>query len=156
MMTISIVPSLEQQNSFFEREIKTFPIRKAVAKFLENILTRYLKKLNSLLDQFYVELQGALVVVHSYSSNDAKRDLPHVRKGIRLLTTYNSFLEQTSYFDSQEVRTKFGLVLSAFYDLEVNLKKRAFEGQPQTSTSAALLNELAAKSREAIQMALSH
>ena len=155
-MTISIVPSLEQQNSFFEWEIKLFPVKKLLVRFLENILTRYLNKLNGLLDQLYVELQGALVVVHAYTPDDAKRDLPHVRKSIRLLTTYNSFLEHTNYFDSKEVRTKFGLVISAFYDVEIQLKKTAFEGSQRTSTPTELVNELAARSREAIETALSH
>jgi len=154
-MTISIAPSFEQQTSFFEWEIRFFPIRKLLLRFLESLLKRYIDKLNNLLDQFYVEIQGSLVIVQDYSTADASRDLPYVRKCIRLLATYHGFLERSHYFESNEVRTKFGLVISALYDVEIELKKRSFASQPRTLAAEEVLNELSAKSRAAIQGALS-
>lgn len=155
-MTISIVPSIETQSSFFEREIKLFPFKQLLINFLERILNSYLKKLNSMLDEAYTDIQGALVVLKDYTQEDAKRDLPSVKKAIKLLVTFKARLEKAEYLGSKEVETKINLVISSLYDAEIQMKKKAFAGQPRTATQPELLEALASASKEAMQSALSH
>lgn len=155
-MTISIAPSIETQSSFFKREIKLFPIKQRFINLLKWILNSYLKTLNNVLDKAYTEIQGALVVLKDYSQEDAQRDLPSVKKAIKLLVTFKARLEDAQYLGSKEVETKINLVISSLYDVEIQMKKKAFAGQPRTATQSALLEALASASKEAIQSALSH
>lgn len=155
-MTISIAPSLETQNTFFEWEIRLFPFKKIAINFLERLLNHYLNKLNSLLDEAYTDIQGALVVLKDYSKEDAQRDLPLVKKAIRLLITYKTHLEKAEYLGSKEIETKFNLVISALYDAEIEMKKKASAGQSRTATQPELLEAMASASKEALRSALSH
>jgi hypothetical protein len=155
-MTISIVPSIETQSTFFKREIKFFPIRKLLVNFLKWLLTRYLHKLNSLLDEVYTDIQGALVVLKNYTTEDALRDLPSVKKAIKLLITYKSLLEKAEYLGSKDVETKINLVISALYDAEIQMKKKVFSGQPRTSAQPELLEAMASASKEALRSSLSN
>lgn len=155
-MTISIAPSIETQSSFFEREIKLFPIKQLFINFLERILNSYLKTLNNMLDEAYTDIQGALVVLKDYSQEDAQRDLPSVKKAIKLLVTFKSRLEKSEYLGSKEIETKINLVISSFYDVEIQMKKKAFAGQSRTATQPEILEALASASKEAMQSALSH
>lgn len=154
-MTISIAPSIETQSSFFEWEIKLFPIKQLFINFLERILNSYLKSLNNMLDKAYTDIQGALVVLKDYTQEDAQRDLPSVKKAIKLLVTFKARLEKAEYLGSKEVETKINLVISSFYDAEIQMKKKAFAGQPRTATQPELLEALASASKEAMQSALS-
>lgn len=155
-MTISIAPSIETQNSFFEREIKLFPLKRILISFLERVLNSYLKKLNNLLDECYTYIQGALVVLKDYTNEEAQRDLPSVKKAIKLLVTYKFHLEKAEYLGSKEVEEKINLVISALYDAEIQMKKKAFAGQARTATQPEILEALASASKEAMQSALSH
>lgn len=155
-MTISIAPSIETQSSFFEREIKLFPIKQLFINFMERILNSYLKSLNNMLDEAYTDIQGALVVLKDYSQEDAQRDLPSVKKAIKLLVTFKAHLEKAEYFGSKEVETKINLVISSLYDAEIQIKKKAFAGQLRTATKPEILEALASASKEAMQSALSH
>jgi hypothetical protein len=155
-MTISIVPSIETQSTFFEREIRLFPIRKLLVNFLQRLLNSYLQKLNNLLDEVYTDIQGALVVLKEYTKEDAQRDLPSVKKAIKLLVIYKSHLEKSEYLGSKDVETKINLVISAFYDAEIQMKKKAFAGQLRTSTQPELLEAIASASKEALRSTLSH
>lgn len=154
--TISIAPSLETQNTFFEWEIRLFPFKKIAINFLERLLNHYLSKLDSLLDEAYTDIQGALVVLKDYSKEDAQRDLPLVKKAIKLLITYKAHLEKAEYLGSKEIETKFNLVISALYDAEIEIKKKAFAGQSRTATQPELLEAMASASKEALHSALSH
>ena len=155
-MTISIAPSLETQNTFFEWEIRLFPFKKIAINFLEKLLNHYLSKLDGLLDEAYTDIQGALVVLKNYSKEDAQRDLPVVKKAIKLLITYKTHLEKAEYLGSKEIETKFNLVVSALYDAEIEIKKKAFAGQSRTATQPELLEAMASASKEALHSALSH
>lgn len=155
-MTISIAPSIETQNSFFEREIKLFPFKRILINFLEWVLTSYLKKLNNLLDESYTDIQGALVVLKDYTKEEAQRDLPSVKKAIKLLVTFKDCLEKAEYLGSKEVEEKINLVVSALYDADIQIKKKAFAGQAHTATQPELIEALASASKEAMQSALSH
>ncbi len=155
-MTISIAPSIETQNSFFEWEIRIFPLKRIAISFLDKLLNRYLNKLNDLLDQAYTDIQGALVVLKDYSKENAQRDLPLVKKAIKLLITYKTALERAEYLGSEEVKTKINLVISALYDAEIQMKMKAFAGQSRTATQPELLETMASASKEALQRALSH
>jgi hypothetical protein len=151
-MTISIAPSIETQNTFFEREIKLFPIR----KIFEWLLNNYLEKLNDLLDEAYTDIQGALVVLDRYTKEEAQRDLPFVKKAIKLLITYKSLLEKAGYLGNKDVEIKVNLVISALYDAEVQMKMKGFAGQSRTSTQPELLEAMASASKEALTKALSN
>jgi hypothetical protein len=155
-MTISIAPSIESQSSFFEREIKLFPFKQLFVNFLERILNSYLKTLNNMLDEAYTDIQGALVVLKDYTQEDAQRDLPSVKRAIKLLVTFKARLEKAEYLGSKEVETKINLVISSFYDVEILMKKKAFAGQSRTATQPEILEALASASKEAMQSALSH
>ena len=155
-MTISIAPSLETQNTFFEWEIRLFPFKKIAINFLERLLNHYLSKLDNLLDEAYTDIQGALVVLKDYSKEDAQRDLPLVKKAIKLLITYKTHLEKAEYLGSKEIETKFNLVISALYDAEIEIKKKAFAGQSRTATQPELLEAMASASKEALSSALLH
>ena len=155
-MTISIAPSIATQNSFFEREIRLFPIRKVLIQVVEWLLNSYLKKLNKLLDETYTDMQGVLVVIKDYSQEEAKRDLPAVRKAINLLVTYNGYLAQVEYFKSTEVKEKIDLVISALYDIEIQLKMRAFLGQPRSAAQTEFVSALASHSSEALNSTFSN
>lgn len=155
-MTISIAPSIETQNSFFEWEIRIFPLKRIAINFLDKLLNRYLNKLNDLLDEVYTDIQGALVVLKDYTKEDAQRDLPSVKKAIKLLVTYKSLLEKAEYLGSKEVEEKINLVISAFYDAEIQMKKKAFAGEARPATQPELIEALASASKEAMQRALSH
>jgi hypothetical protein len=155
-MTISIAPSIETHSSFFEREIKLFPFKQLLINFIERILNSYLKTLNDLLDEAYTDVQGALVVLKDYTKEDAHRDLPSVKKAIKLLVIYKSHLEKAEYFGSQDVETKINLVISALYDAEIQMKKKAFVGQPRIATQPELLEAMASASKEALRSALSN
>ena len=155
-MTISIAPSIETQSTFFEREIKLFPIRKLLVNFLEWLLNSYLQKLNNLLDEAYTDIQGALVVLKDYTKEDAQRDLPFVKKAIKILVTYKALLEKAEYLGSKNVETKVNLVISALYDVEIQMKKKAFAGQSRTSAQPELLEAMASASKEALRSALAH
>jgi hypothetical protein len=151
-MTISIAPSIETQSTFFEREIKLFPIRKIFEWFLNN----YRQKLNAFLDEAYTNIQGTLVVLKEYTKEDAQRDLPFVKKAIKLLVTYKSLLEKAEYLGSKDIEIKVNLVISALYDAELQLKKKAFAGQSRTSAQPELLEAMASASKEALRSALSN
>ena len=155
-MTISIAPSIETKSSFFEREIKLFPFKQLLINFVERILNSYLKTLNNLLDETFTDVQGALVVLKDYTKEDAQRDLPSVKKAIKLLVIYQSHLEKAKYFGSKDVETKINLVISALYDAEIQMKKKAFVGQPRTATQPELLEAMASASKEALRSALSN
>ena len=155
-MRFSIAPSIETQNIFFEREIRLFPLRRIVIRFLEGLYNRYLNRLINLLDESYTDIQGALVVLKDYSQEDAQRDLPSVKKAIKLIITYKTHLERVEYLDSEEVKTKIALVISALYDAEIQLKKKAFAGQVRSSTQPELIEAIASASKEALSSALSH
>lgn len=155
-MTISIAPSIETQSSFFKREIKLFPIKQRFINLLKWVLNSYLKTLNNMLDEAYTDIQGALVVLKDYSQEDAQRDLPSVKKAIKLLVTFKARLEEAEYLGSKEVETKINLVISSFYDAEIQMKKKAFAGQPRIATQPELLEALASASKEAVQSVLSH
>lgn len=155
-MTISIAPSIETQSSFFAREIKLFPFKQLLINFVERILKSYLKTLNNLLDEAYTDVQGALVVLKDYTKEDAQRDLPSVKKAIKLLVIYQSHLEKAEYFGSKDVETKINLVISALYDAEIQMKKKAFVGQSRTATQPELLEAMASASKEALRSALSN
>lgn len=155
-MTISIAPSIETQSSFFEREIKLFPLKRLLVNFVEWILNSYLKSLNNLLDEAYTDIQGALVVLKKYTQEDAQRDLPSVKKAIKLLATFKAHLEKAEYLGSKEVEEKINLVISSLYDAEIQMKRKAFAGQSRTATQPELLETLASASKEAMQSALSH
>lgn len=155
-MTISIAPSIETQNNFFKWEIRFFPITRILIGLFERLLGQYLNKLNSLLDEAYTDIQGALVVLKDYSGEEAQRDLPFVKKAIKLLIVYQHHLEKANYLGSREVEKKIKLVISALYDAEIQLKKKAFAGQSRHSTQPELIEALASASKEAIQSALGH
>lgn len=155
-MTISIAPSIETKSSFFEREIKLFPFKQLLINFVERILKSYLKTLNNLLDETYTDVQGALVVLKDYTKEDAQRDLPSVKKAIKLLVIYQSHLEKAEYFGSKDVETKINLVISALYDAEIQMKKKAFVGQSRTAAQPELLEAMASASKEALRSALSN
>ena len=155
-MTFSIAPSIEAQNSFFEWEIRLFPLKRVMINFLEGLYKRYVNKLISLLDESYTHIQGALVVLKDYSQEDAQRDLPLVKKAIRLLVTYKSHLEKAEYLGSQEVKAKINLVISALYDVEIQMKKKAFAGQVRATTQPELTEAIASASKEALSSVLSH
>lgn len=154
-MTISIAPSIETQSTFFEREIRLFPIRKLLVNFLEWLLNSYLQKLNNLLDEAYTDIQGALVVLKDYTKEDAQRDLPSVKKAIKLLATYKSLLDKAEYLGSKDVEIKINLVISSLYDAEIQMKKKVFAGQSRTSAQPELIEAMASASKEALQSALS-
>lgn len=109
-----------------------------------------------MLDEAYTDIQGALVVLKDYSQEDAQRDLPSVKKAIKLLVTFKARLEEAEYLGSKEVETKINLVISSFYDAEIQMKKKAFAGQPRIATQPELLEALASASKEAVQSVLSH
>jgi len=153
-MTFSIAPSIETQSSFFEWEIKLFPIKKIFINFLERLLTRYLRMLNSSLDEAYTDLQGALVVLREYTREEAQRDLPAVHKAIDLLATYKSHLEKAEYLGSKELESKINHVISAIYDVEIQLKKKAFAGQSRKATDPELIEAMTSASKKAIQSVL--
>lgn len=155
-MTISIAPSIETQSNFFEREIKFFPVKRFLVNFVEWILNSYLKNLNNLLDEAYTDIQGALVVLKTYTQEDAQRDLPSVKKAIKLLATFKAHLEKAEYLGSKEVEEKINLVISALYDAEIQIKKKAFGGQHRAATPPEFLGVISSASKEAIQSALSH
>ncbi len=155
-MTISIAPSIETQNSFFEWEIRIFPLKRIAINFLDKLLNRYLNKLNDLLDEVYTDIQGALVVLKDYTKEDAQRDLPSVKKAIKLIVTYKSLLEKAEYLGSKDVETKINLVISSLYDAEIQMKKKVFAGQSRTTTQPELLEAMASASKEALRSALSH
>lgn len=108
-----------------------------------------------MLDKAYTDIQGALVVLKDYSQEDAQRDLPSVKKAIKLLVTFKARLEEAEYLGSKEVETKINLVISSFYDVEIQMKKKAFAGQSRTATQPEILEALASASKEAMQSALS-
>ena len=153
-MTISIVPSIENQYAVFEWETRIFPLRKLVIHFLEKIYKRYLDKLMNLLDEAYTDIQGALVVVKNYTQEDAVRDLPPVKKVIRIVSSYKSLLEKANYFENEEVRKKIDLILSSIYDVEAELKIKAFSGRPRAATSQELIQAIASASKAALGKAL--
>jgi hypothetical protein len=155
-MTISIAPSIETQNSFFEREIKLFPLKRLLINLIERVLAGYVKKLNNLLDEAYTDIQGALVVLKDYTQEDARRDLPSVKKATKLLAIFKARLEKAGYLGSKEVENKINMVISSLYDCEIQMKKKAFAGQLRTATPPEILEGLASASREAIPGALSH
>ena len=150
-MTISIAATFEHKNAFLQREIAIFPFKRILFRFLDWLLEANVKSLNSLLDEAYTTLQGALVVIQDYSQEEAAKDLPLVRKGIRLFTKYQSMLGKADYLDSVEVKSKIDLVISTFYDAELQLKKKAFSGKHGQSADSDLLDELSIKSKQALR-----
>ncbi len=154
-MTISIAPSIQTHNSFFEREIKLFPLKRFFVNLLERILNAYVKSLNDLLDEAYTDIQGALVILKKYSQEDAQRDLPSVKKAIKLLVTFKARLEKAEYLGSKELEAKINLVISSLFDAEIQMKKKAFAGQSRTATQPEILDALASASKDTLQRALS-
>lgn len=109
-----------------------------------------------MLDEAYTDIQGALVVLKDYTQEDAQRDLPSVKKAIKLVATFKAHLEKADYLGSKEVEEKINLVISSLYDAEIQMKKKAFAGQPRAATQPELLEVMASASKEAIQSVLSH
>jgi len=67
-----------------------------------------------------------------------------------------ALLEKAEYLGSKEVEEKINLVISALYDAEIQMKKKAFAGEARTATQPELIEVLASASKEAMQSALSH
>ncbi len=154
-MTISIAPSFDAQNSFFEREIRLFPFRRLFLSWIEQLVQYYLRILNEYLDKGYTDIQGALVVVKDYTKESAQKDLPSVKKALKLLIAYKSLLERIDYLNSKDIEGKIDLVISGLYDVEILLKKKAFVGEARTPAQPELLDAMAAVSHEALKSALS-
>jgi hypothetical protein len=110
--------------------------------------------LNSSLDEAYTDMQGALVVLKDYTREEAQRDLPAVDKAIDLLVIYKSHLEKAEYLGSKELEPKINHVISALYDVEIQLKKKAFAGQPRKATDPELIEAMTSASKKAIQSVL--
>ena len=155
-MTISIAPSIATQYAFFEREIRFFSLRKIVIGFFKRMYKSYLHQLVNLLDEAYTDLQGALVVLKVYSQKEAQRDLPVVKRALKMLITYKGYLEKADYLHSEEVKTKINMVISTMYDVEIELKKKAFAGQSRVATQPDLIEAIASASKEAMTSVLSH
>ncbi len=107
------------------------------------------------MDEAYTDIQGALVVLKDYTKEDAQRDLPSVKKAIKLLATYKSLLDKAEYLGSKDVEIKINLVISSLYDAEIQMKKKVFAGQSRTSAQPELIEAMASASKEALQSALS-
>jgi hypothetical protein len=155
-MTISIAPSIATQYAFFEREIRFFPLKRIVIGFFERMYKNYLHQLINLLDEVYTDLQGALVVLKVYSQEDAQRDLPNVKRTIKILITYRSYLEKAAFLNSEDVKLKIDLVISTMYEVEIQLKKKAFVGQSRIATRPELIEAIASASKEAITTSFYH
>ena len=82
--------------------------------------------------------------------------MPFVKKAIKILVTYKALLEKAEYLGSKNVETKVNLVISALYDVEIQMKKKAFAGQSRTSAQPELLEAMASASKEALRSALAH
>ncbi len=155
-MTFSIAPSIEAQSLFIEREIRWFPLKRIGVQLMEWAHQHYLKSLTGLLDEAYTDIQGALVVLKDYSSDEATRDLPIVRRALKLLIIYKSYLEETEYLRSTVVKEKIHSVISALYDAEIQLKRRAFDAKAIVPTETEVLDALASASKGALHRSLSH
>ena len=151
----TLATSIDARKNSFERELRIFPFRRFVARVIDKLLQRYVKKLGAQLDETYIEIDRALLIIKNHTKQDAQQDLPIIQQAIQVFARFDSRLFKADYFKSKEIEFKMGKVISRIYDAELELKLKAFAGEHVIPTSRDLADAMVEKSKSALVEALS-
>jgi hypothetical protein len=155
-MTISISYHLERESHAIQ---KLLPLRGFISSFISkifNIHTQRIEELAAALDGLYLSAQGSLKVVDTYTPEIAREELRGVKGALQEYRGFYNLLEQCQYFSSDLLRSKAYNCLSSLYDIEIELKKQAFAGQPkERKARKSLIQTLTNHSEISLQNSLS-
>jgi hypothetical protein len=115
---------ISKLKSIFYRLILIFHTKKK-----ERFQKKVSKRASVSMDKLYVVTVGGLKLVDSYNEMTVKLELPKVRSSIHRFNELKEDLEKINYNQSEYLKERTLRCLSALFDLEVSLKKRAFKGK---------------------------
>jgi hypothetical protein len=153
-MQISIAPSIAQQSHAFQRASRFFAHGRAGVGMAQWAAHVYLSSITRLLDHAFIDAQGAVIVSKTYPGENASRDLPIVRRLIRNVAFFSALLEQSNYLERPDIQDKIQLLLNCLFDIESELKLKAFGSAPAIEDKE-LKTQLSTASKLAIARILS-
>jgi hypothetical protein len=153
-MTISISYHLERENYVIRKKLNLSRLKSFLSKIF-NIHTQRIAEVGAALDALYLSAQGSLKVVESYEAQVANEELQRVKSALREYRGFYDLLEKCNYFKSDELKQKAYNSLSILYDIEIELKKRAYTAHPNKRAKKSLIKTLVNHSRAGMQKSIS-
>ena len=155
-MTTSISYHLERDTTSIKRQLNLWgQLKSAFWMFLR--ISRYRRdlELGVPLDGLYLSAKGALKVIDSYTEDIAKNELYKTKVVLSDLKNFNYQLEQNKYFSSPELKEKALKAISALYDVEIELKKKAYTDAKKRPSRRTLLTALGSHSKTSLGKSIS-
>jgi hypothetical protein len=111
---------------------------------------RVKRSLSSRFDDLLIHSRRALEDVKSLSPELAKSELRKIKEIIVQANDMRTLLEERNYFKSRTLKEKTTKAVSSLYNIEIELRKKAFKGGTRSGSDANLIDGLAASSQQAI------
>ena len=108
--------------------------------------------------RLHLELEGVhkIVVDSEQVSPDPQKDYKVFSDLVVMLTTVNRLYRRADYFENEELRRLMNETTALAYDIEVELKVRAYSSKKVVRTDENIKAALSAHSRYALLSKLSH
>jgi hypothetical protein len=151
--TISISASFDREFSSFDRWtkiIRFFSFRRLIFRYAEILYRAIIKKITAELDDSILLLSGAITEIKNYDRTVALKELNDVNEIINKFSKIEAKFSKYEYLGSEEVRIKILKCLTYLYDIELLLRKKAFENKPLIKSNPDFIRELSDKSKLAI------
>lgn len=151
---ISVAPVLKEQKSLFEQELAFFAAWLFISTALRPFKSIYVNRIEILFTNTCIIALGANEASKSYTQREAFEHLSVVKTTIALFNRFRSRLEDVEFFGSRELKSKSNLLLDALYDLDLQIRMKAFSGLPRHRTDPKIIDCLVLMSKEAMESVL--
>jgi len=109
-----------------------------LAKQLQFILDKQIKRMCDDIDIFILSLEGSFKHLEKLSPNESKKLLIDTKKIIIKLDGIGEDLQKTNYFDNELLKSKYSYMLKSVYKIESKLHRISFKDKEKFPTETSL------------------
>ncbi|MDI9365615.1 MAG: hypothetical protein QM541_11740 [Flavobacterium sp.] len=112
--------------------------------------TGYVKSLNGDLGNLLITLKGVRAIVNEFDKSKSKEEYRLMVFAIKKYNKIYSILMGIKFFNDSSLEETCTQILDEMYSIELELKKKAFENEPNNNNDAELINYASYYSRNTL------
>lgn len=109
--------------------------------------TGYVKSLNADLGNLLITLKGVSAITHDFDKSKSKEEYELMAFAIRKYNKIYSILIKINFFNDNFLENTCTEILEEMYSIELELKQKAFENEPNKNKDAELIDYAVSYSR---------
>lgn len=122
-----------------------------ISRFLNFLEEKLQASVRRQLDEIYVLILGSKEIYKQFDAEQSKKEADEIRQIISFLRKQNDRLQQVDYFNDASIKEKVNLCLDEMYEIEGQIRIKAFSKDKHTQTDSLFLDQLVLRSKEAVQ-----